>query len=166
MTRPRASRYEMTEREEKVMKLGARRDTFTIGEIQQELNIPYTRAAAVAASLLEHGKLEISGREDRQYKLKLKAQQPARKTPVATPPPVEEPGLQEEAEVTQDEALMPEIKHLENVAVEDILTQLHIGLGGELKVTGFHIVEGKPPSIDLRTPDGETLNVAIISPSL
>jgi len=150
--RNRATRSEMSNREDRVVDLLSGADGLvTIKEVQEELGLPYPATASLVQRMVESRKIVIAGRDKRSYLLTVnnRTEIPER--------------THEEEGTTLTKVRKPQTHNLSSVDINTVLSQLHIGLGGELKVSGFHIIEGERPVIDLRSPNGDLLSVTVLS---
>lgn len=145
--RQRASREEMNARKDQVVSFIASRPNAapsTIGEVMSATGLSQIKASTLIRDLTEEGRVQVIGKDGRKLLLR-----PGN-------------GVRQEKEAAKAVARqMPQ--QLPAADINSILTQIHVGLGGALRVAGFHIVEGEQPTIDLKTEDGETLRVAVVS---
>lgn len=152
--RNRASRVDMSKREATAVEYISKADhPVTIKELQGVLGLSYPSTASLTQRLVADRDIDIVGRNRREYLL-------------AKPQPGNGNGNGVERRViTQDVTQLPKrkiAKELGSVSSQSVLDQLHIGLGGELIVSGFHLVDGELPVLDLRSADGAVLSVTVI----
>lgn len=138
--RHRATKEEMASREESVLRaIGSEDEPVTIKFVMEHTGLSHIRASTLVRRLIDEGKIDVVGKNGRELLLRPGSGQPKVNASTVT------------------------VRELPSVDAEDVLRQLHIGLGNELRVAGLHLVEGAKPIIDLRTPDGATLRVTTVN---
>jgi hypothetical protein len=138
--RYRATNAEMADRENTVFDaLRAAGGPLTIEALAETIDLPYAKTAALIRRLTDSGRVTMLGREGRQILFA-----PA-----------------EGAKAVERPQPAPKVRPLPAVDVNSILNQVH--LGDNVEVVGFRIQKDADPVIDLRSPDGSTLTVSIVS---
>lgn len=143
--RQRATKEEMAKREQDILRaISSEDEPVTIEFVMKRTGLSQIRAATLIRRLTDEGKVEVVGKRGRQLLLRPGSGQPQPK-------------------VVEKQPTVTGVRELSSVDVNDVLAQLHIGLGNELRVAGLHLIEGSKPVIDLRTRDGATLRVTVVN---